>query len=297
MAKGGAAVGYFSDRHLGPPPRVATEIPEAVGVGIAGLIRNRAHGGSFGLEYPEQCPDGRGPTGTDTNAFREALGAHRLYDPFGPGVPPPATMQLLDLIEFAHEKIAEPHQGGHHGFFDHYHLVFDRDEGQTRFRAEINRIFERSGIAFELRENGRVERIAPEGLREALSQAMFNTGDNALNELLERARIRFLSPNPATRRESLEALWDAWERIKSLELPTDKKESAKRILDQGSGEPNFRRILEDEACFLTSIGNDFMIRHAEVGKVPIADDEHVDFLFHKLFAMIRLLLRKSNRGG
>ena len=126
---------------------------------------------------------------------------------------------------------------------------------------------------------------------------MFNTGDDALNELLERARTRFLSPNPATRRESLEAFWDAWERIKSLELPADKKESTKRILDKGSVEPNFRQVLEDEARFLTSIGNGFMIRHAEVGKIPVTDDEHVDFLFHKLFGMIRLLLRKSNRGG
>jgi hypothetical protein len=48
---------------------------------------------------------------------------------------------------------------------------------------------------------------------------------------------------------------------------------------------------------LTDIGNGFMIRHAEVGKTPIADDEHVDFLFHRLFAMVRLLLKKSNRGG
>jgi AbiJ N-terminal domain 4 len=290
-------VGYFSDRHVGPPPRVATEIPEAVRDGITGLIRNRAHDGSFGSEYPEQCPDGRGPTGTDTNALREALRAHRLYDPFGAGVPPPTTIELLDLVEFGHEKIAEPHRAGHHGFLDHYHLVFDQGEGRARFRAELNRIFERNGIAFELREDGRVERIAPEGLREALSQAMFNTGDDTLNALLERARTRFLSPNPATRRESLEALWDAWERIKSIELPTDKKESTKRILDRGSGGPNFRPVLEDDARFLTNIGNAFMIRHAEVGKIPIDDNEHVDFLFHRLFAMIRLLLRKSNRGG
>jgi AbiJ N-terminal domain 4 len=260
------------------------------------LIRNRANDGWFGREYPEQCPDGRGPTGTDTQALREVLAAHRIYDIFGPGVPP-STLELLDLIEFSYEKIAEPERTGHHSFFDHYHLVFNQDEGRTNFRGEINRIFERNGIAFELQENGEVRRIAPEGLREALSQAVFNTGDNALNELLERARTRFLSPNPPTRRESLEPLWDAWERIKSLELPADKWESTKRILDRGSGEPHFRQVLEEEAAMLTSIGNDFMIRHAEVGKTPIADDEHVDFLFHKLFATIRLLLRKSNRGG
>jgi hypothetical protein len=206
-------------------------------------------------------------------------------------------MEVLDLIEFAHEKIAEPHQGGHHDFYDHYHLFFVQAEGQNKLRAEINRIFERNGIGFELRDTSRVERIAPEGLREVLSQAVFNTGDGVLDDLLERARTRFLSPNPVIRRESLEALWDAWERIKSLELPADKKESTKRILDRASDEPHFRAVLEDEARVLTEIGNGFMIRHAEVNKTRIADDEHVDLLFHRLFAMIRLLLKKSNRGG
>ncbi len=290
-------MGYFSDRNLGPPPRVATEVPEAVSNGIVGLIRNRAHDGSFGLEYPEQCPDGRGPTGTDINALRDALAAHRLYSPFGPCNPAPTTMELLDLIEFAHEKIAVPRRGGHHEFFDHYHLGFDQPEGQVAFRAEIHRVFERNGIAFELRDTGHIERIAPEGLRELLSQAVFNTGDEILDELLERSRTRFLSPNPATRRESLETLWDAWERLKSLEPGRDKRESTARILDRGSAEPNFRQVLENDARLLTDIGNGFRIRHAEVNKTPVADDEHVDFLFHRLFALIRLLLKKSNRGG
>jgi hypothetical protein len=94
----------------------------------------------------------------------------------------------------------------------------------------------------------------------------FNTGDDVLDELLERARTQFLSPNPAIRRQSLEALWDAWERITSLELPADKRESTKRLLDKGSGEPNSRQMLEDEARTLTAVGSGFMIRHAEVGQ-------------------------------
>lgn len=290
-------MGYFSDRHLGPRPRVATEVDGAISTAIAGLIRTRVGDGSFGLEYPEQCPDGRGPTGTDVDMFRTALVAHRLYDVYGPCVEPPTTMEILDLIEFAHEKIAEPRQGSYHDFFGHYHLGFAQTEGRASFRNEINRIFERNAIAFELRETGQIERIAPEVLREALSQVVFRTGDNILNELLERARTRFLNRDPAVRRESLETLWDAWERLKSLEPGRDKRESTARLLNKGSAEPNFRQLLETEARLLTDIGNNFMIRHTEVNKIPIADDAHVDFLFHRLFAVIRLLLKKSNRGG
>lgn len=61
-----------------------------------------------------------------------------------------------------------------------------------------------------------------------------------------------------------------------------------------TNEIHFREVLENEAQILTDIANEFMIRHVEVNKTPIVD---VDFLFHRLFAMIRLLLKKSNRGG
>ena len=288
---------YFTDRNLGARPRTATEIDERVRRGIIGLLRTRANDGSFGLEYSEQCPDGRGPTGTDIQALRDALAAHRLFNFLDLGANEPSTPEVLDLIEFGYEKIAEPQRGDFHGFFGHYHLGFAQAEGRAAFRQEINHIFERNGIAFELMDTGRVERIAPEGLREALAQAVFHTGDIILDELLERARMRFLSRNPAIRRESLETLWDAWERLKSLEGGRDKRESTEKILNKASAEPVFRELLEAEARELTNIGNTFMIRHTEVGKIPIADDEHVDFLFHRMFAAIRLLLRKSNRGG
>lgn len=288
---------YFTDRNLGAQPRIQTDIDLAVLRGIVGILRSRTNDGSFGLEYPEQCPDGRGPTGTDTRALRDALAAHRLFNFVDAGTEVPTMFEVLDLVEFAYEKIAEPRQGGFHDFFGHYHLGFDQAAGRVAFRAEINRIFERNGIAYELEETGQVQRIAPEGLREALAEAVFRTGDDALDQLLERARARFLSRDPVVRKESLETLWDAWERLKSLEDRTDKRASTSRLLDRASGEPNFRGVLESEARFLTDIGNNFMIRHSEITKTPIDDDEHVDFLFHRLFALIRLLLRKTGRGG
>ncbi|MFZ0963766.1 MAG: hypothetical protein WAO35_23110 [Terriglobia bacterium] len=288
---------YFTDRHLGTGPQTVTEISEPVRRGILGLIRTRSESGWFGLHYPEQCSDGMGPIGTDGNALRDALAAHRLYNFLDYHEQQPTTFEVLDVIEFAYEKIAEPRQRSFHSFFGHHHLFFAPDEGRMTFRQEINRIFERNGIAFELNKTGQIERIAPEGLREALTDAVFRTGDATLDQLLERARTRFLSRDPNTRRESLEALWDAWERLKSLEPGRDKRESTANLLDKGAAQPEFREVLEADAQQLTSIGNNFMIRHTEINKIQITEDEHVDFLFHRLFALIRLLLRKSNRGG
>jgi hypothetical protein len=35
----------------------------------------------------------------------------------------------------------------------------------------------------------------------------------------------------------------------------------------------------------------------ETTKTPINESEHVDYLFHRMFAIVRLLLSKSGRGG
>lgn len=128
-------MGYFTDRNFGLPARTVTELNETLRRGIAGLLRTRANDGSLGLDYPEQCPDGRGPTGTDIRGLRDALAVHRLFD-FIDGAEPPSTYEALDLIEFAYEKIAEPKQGDFHGFFGHYHLGFAQAEGRAKFRQE-----------------------------------------------------------------------------------------------------------------------------------------------------------------
>jgi len=50
-----------------------------------------------------------------------------------------------------------------------------------------------------------------------------------------------------------------------------------------------------DAQGLTDIGNRFKIRHFEKDKLDITETLHYDFLFHRLFAMIALLLRATKR--
>lgn len=133
-------------------------------------------------------------------------------------------------------------------------------------------------------------RLAPVVLREALQVAQFQTGDSELNGLLETARAKFLNPDGKIRREALEKLWDAWERLKTIEPGKDKKSSIKALLDLGASEPNFRELLEREAKELTVIGNGFQIRHTETTQTPVQTNEQVDYLFHRLFGLIRMLI-------
>lgn len=288
---------YFSDREQGPRERTRHEITKRAWGGIVAEVESLVNRGAFGDRFPDECPDGRGLTGTDVRSFSLALQANipGIQWPLDPNSVP-STLSALDLVEFCYERVAEPMEVSYHSFFGHHHLEFDVEAGRKQFRERVNRIFARNGLAFEIGEHGRVERIAPPVLHEVLASAAFDTGDAELDRMLETARERFLDPDPAVRRESLEKLWDAWERLKTLEPGKDKKESATSLLEKASPEPTFRQAGDDEARTLTSIGNKFQIRHSETSQVPLESGALVDYLFHRLFAMIQLLLASRESG-
>jgi hypothetical protein len=121
------------------------------------------------------------------------------------------------------------------------------------------------------------------------------SGDADLDALIQDACQKFRDPAPSVRRDATEKLWDAWERLKSLDNPTEKKVSAQQLLDSATDIPAFRKLLGDEAKALTDIGNNFRIRHHETNKSSFTRPEQHDYLFHRLYALIHFLL--SSRGA
>jgi seryl-tRNA synthetase len=113
----------------------------------------------------------------------------------------------------------------------------------------------------------------------------------ALDEILSDARKKYFSTDPSSHKEAVERLWDAWERLKTLEVPNNKRKSISKLLDMAATENEFRKLLEEEATELTTIGNKFHIRHAEIGQIEIERAEHFDYLFHRLLSMILLLIK------
>jgi hypothetical protein len=283
---------YFSDRENGPRPRTEEVIGLVVWKGIAATVQTLVDDGSFGLTFPAVCNDGADVFGTHVTNWQSVLMAEHpaIEWPFHLDAAPD-TLAILDLIQFAHDNIGKPIKGSHHEFFSHFHLTFDRDAGRAEFRQKISRLFARNGLAYELREDGMIVRLAPTVLQEMLQAATFQTGDGTLDGMLESARTKFLNPNPQVRRESLEKLWDAWERLKTIGEGNDKKSQVNKILDQAATEPNFRRVLETEAKALTDVGNNFLIRHSETNRTAIGPDQHVDYLFHRLFSLVWMILK------
>ena len=139
-------------------------------------------------------------------------------------------------------------------------------------------------------------RILPPVLFEAMGR-LPKSGDSTLDGLLDEACKKFRDPAPSSRKEAVERLWDAWERLKSLDNSNNKKLSVAILLDRASNEPNFRRLLEEEAEALTRIGNDFHIRHFETNRNPIIQGEHFEYLFHRMYAFLHLLLFSHRNTG
>ena len=203
-------------------------------------------------------------------------------------------MDILDTIEFCWKNVAEPSETVFHTHFQHNHILeFDIEVGREKFRNEVETIFRRNGIAYHLTEQGRIERLLDPVLHESLASQSFATGDVELDDLLVKARSKFLDPNPELREEALQHLWDAWERLKTLSGPGKKAVQAKAMLDDTAGldSPRFRDYLEKEADNLTGIGNNLLIRHWETDRERLAKHEHVDYLFFRMFSLIQLILR------
>lgn len=298
---------YFSDRENGPRARTHQVISPVVWAGLVGTVQALVNSGAFGLRFPERCPDGQAICGCESDALAASVIAEMpgltwplettcieetrfssQRQPFAPD-----TLLVLDFLEFVYASVAQPIPGKYHDYFNHHHLTFDQAAGQEEFRKTVNRILARNGVAFEMLPTGRIVRLLPPVIGDDLTRTTFRTGDRTLDNMLEECRTKFSDRNPLVRREALERMWDAWERLKSLADPRDKKQSIKIILDAVAAEPILRSRLETEAAELTAIGNSHLIRHSEANQVAVIDVDHVDYLFHRLFAMIQLMLRKK----
>ena len=301
---------YFSDRETGQVPRIKEEIDRSIWDGILSLINSRISDASLAYGFPSSCPDGNAIVGTNENDLwtRVRLEIPQLYEkgshdfPRSPDTTDflPPTPAILDLIEFIARYIAEPNQIDYHRFYRHHHLEFDREIGFQKFIEEINRIFSRNGLAYELKDvegTGTIERLIPALMTDLIKRSDFASGNSELDNLLSVALTKFRSPKPEARQEAVEKLWDAFERLKTIEQGKDKKATADALIERviSDNGPYFKTVVEEEFMKMTKVGNEMRIRHSEVGKEPVGDNGEKDYLFIRLFSLIHLALRKAGR--
>jgi hypothetical protein len=291
---------YFGAREIGPPVRDQEAITVAAWQGIVGVVQAGIRTGLFAEDFPNRTcgdlPDAI--TGCSEEQFNLRLrGDHpEIRVPLDSNAMP-ETIPALEVIEFCFLHVSMPIAPDPHDYFAHRHyLHFSRERGQEQFMVEINTIFARNHLAYELQANGEVRRILPPVLREALASTEFRTEDDQFNRLLESARRRFSNPDFHVRYDALRDLWDAFERLRTLEPPHDIRRSAAVLIARATQEPRLRELLDTEMRGLNDIGNEFFIRHANADQVSLETSEEIDYMFHRLFAVTRFLLRSTARA-
>jgi hypothetical protein len=295
---------FFSDRTGQPVPRVGEEITANAWRGLVALIEGRISDGALARDFPmHECEDGAGYiTGTDDEMFFDSLKAH---------VPPagdvplatsrlPSTAVVLDILDFVALHIDQPSGRTFHRYFGHDHLFFSHDRrwitpGETQFREDVDLIFARNGIAFSFGDDMRIHRLGPPEARQLISDFRPKTSDPDLDAKLMDAVSRFQSRTPADRQDALEKLWDAFERLKTLEPGANKKDSLIKLLATSVATAPFRAELESEFRALTKIGNDYRIRHHERDRYDLPNDQARDYLFIRLVGLIAFVLRQTGR--
>lgn len=278
---------YFSDSALGPRPLVLDDLPPTAWTGISATFHRFAEQHYFAAEFPEQCRDGKGVSGTSMAGLRALLVSHipKLGNDWPREDQQPDTITAMDLVVFGWHHAHAPTADSHHSYFGHDHYTFDQPTGRERWRSEINRILERNGVALRQEPDGRVIRVGTVAVGIVTQSPVPATGDAQLDEKIATALRKYQDPDVAVRREALEALWDAFERVKTVIDPTNKKRSAEALVELMVTDPASRTVVTDEFSALTSLGNEFQIRHHEVARHAV-EPAIIDLLFVRGLALI-----------
>jgi hypothetical protein len=108
-----------------------------------------------------------------------------------------------------------------------------------------------------------------------------------------RPGARATSRKREERETAIEKLWDAFERLKTLDDPSDKKRSINALLGH-IADPEWREVIETEMKSLTTLGNDFRIRHSEVSKHEVPRHA-LDYVAARMANLLVQLLGASSR--
>ena len=262
-------------------------------------------------KYPDECPDGRGCCGLDMYKFNDDMEyeipnlfrlngmidkPRAMHNIFDNDVTEDEYDQyaLLDLIEYVSRNIRDITDKRFHSYFGHNDMTFGSTNTlASQFIREINSIFEKTGVLYQITDKFEVERIEETAvLTEEIANRVKVIKEPGLKELIIIALKKHRSPHPDDQRDAVEKIWDALERLKTYYTTMDKKQSAEKIVnDMAGGKASFVTLFNDEFVALTKIGNDYRIRHHETNKTDITDTRHYDYFFNRCLSLIALAIQ------
>lgn len=200
---------------------------------------------------------------------------------------------LLDLIEYFALNIKDISEHWNNKYKNYKTIdCLNTSDIFENFKEEINGIFTDAGLLYELTDEKIIERIVENSpLTKEIENSFATVHEVGTRELLKDAVALYKTPNSTARQDSVEKIWDAFERLKTYYTELNKKQSVEKIVNDMSGENSkFYDLFNDEFKMLTNIGNEYRIRHHETNKIDITDIRYYDYLFNRCLSLIALAI-------
>lgn len=284
---------FFSQRQGQPIIRDQLEIGNRFWNAFKGYIEELTNKDYLAESFPEMCPDENGICSWNPTLLKSRiLGTLPNGDwPLPEEIPEKSA--IFDFVEFFYRVISIP-SGAYHGFFRHTdYNSFDKAKAQDEYLSRINQFLQTCRHPYEF-VDGEIRSSVSPVLDVPVKEVEFVSPDEHLIQLLESARQDFYDKSGDKKRKALESLVDAYDRLKTIES-ADKKKSLTTIISKVSPIEVVRGTLNADMQVLTQISNDFTIRHHEVQKRELGDDDFVEYLFYAYYNVIRLILKKYNQ--
>jgi len=306
---------YFSDIELGEKERVSEEITEKVHNGIVAIYEKYASKNAFsesaGLDFPDGTP---GICGLNKKLFFDLVKSEIPNIENDSSFYPSIIFNndkyiILDFIQFCYSHIKKAtinterrceNPATSEEIIIPSYIFAESDSEKENFRNDINTLFRRNGLVFELQEDGKIIRKIPKGLQPLVSK-IYTTEDADLNNLINESFEKFLEPKLIDRKIALDKIWKAFERMKTYYEEKNKKDSIAELITKVSeGNEAIYEILQTEAKNLTKIGNGkredgtntgLFIRHSDTNTTSIDSNEHIDILFYRMISFMQLFLK------
>lgn len=170
---------------------------------------------------------------------------------------------------------------------------FYRHRSSDDFESQINSILRLNELPLKL-ESGKISNVIDIQMSK---NSLLSVQKAGLKELLQEATKYYDENNLQI---AVEKLWDAFERLKTYYCsPTiDKKKSANKIvMDMSNNQQPFIDLFGKEFHELTSLGNNFRIRHHETTKTDIQDKRHYEYFYKRCLALVSTAIQYLDGGS
>lgn len=260
-------------------------------------LENFAERDYFTEHAPSQCPDDHDYY-WEPERVRRALIQHvgRVEWPLDFDDPPAMTnQQVIDYVQAFYQFVSKPTESWFHDYCGSSHpTAFDQAAGRYDYTVSINALFTRFDTGLRL-QSGHATATGSQYLATRMGDSLPTGGDKHLETLLQMALTEFRSSREDDRWTALRHLADAYERIKSSQVPQNKRRSVAALVQKMSPEEGLAEHLDALLRHMTSLSNDLTIRHHEIGTVEITgDSELIDFLFYSYYNVVRFALLRMH---